>query len=221
MVQAAAQRGYKYVMSVHSGGDAKLIERRLRATKTLNAELGGSMHVLSGVKVSVNEDGKILYPESLLDEVDFVIASFPGGELADPSRLTRRMLLAIAQPRVTIMTVPLSAGEAGDREPCEFDVPAVCEAAREQGVALEIDARPNRLDAAENYVRAAKAFGVRFAIGTYAETPSDLDTMRFGLAVAQRGWLTAEDIINAWPLAEVRRFAQKPAAAGGRRVPKA
>jgi DNA polymerase (family 10) len=212
MAEAAARRGYKYIAMVHSGGEVKPIERRLRATETLNAE--DSIHVLSGVKVSVSDDGKIACPDSLLNEVDFVIASFDDGDLADPSRLTSRMLLAIEHPRVTIMTVPLSAGQASDEGSCNFDLPIVCRAAREHGVALEIDARPNRLGAAESYVRKAKEFGVRFAIGTYAETASDLDNMRFGLAVAQRGWLTAEDVINAWPLPEVRRFARKRSSGG-------
>jgi DNA polymerase (family 10) len=212
MAEGAARRGCKYIAMVQSGGEVKLIERRLRATKTLNAE--DSIHVLSGVKVSVSDDGKIPYPDSLLNEVDFVIASFDDGNFADPSRLTRRMLLAIEHPRVTIMTVPLSAGRAGDIDSCNFDLPIVCRAAREHGVALEIDARPNRLGATESYVRKAKEFGVRFAIGTHAQTPSDLDNMRFGLAVAQRGWLTAEDVINAWPLAEVRRFARKRSSGG-------
>jgi DNA polymerase (family 10) len=214
MVEGAAQRGYKYIALVDSGGDAGFIERRLRARLALNAELEGSVHILSAMKAPVNDQGKIPYPNSLLDEVDFVIASFDDGNLSDPSRLTRRMLLAIAHPRVRIVAVPFSAGQAGDKDHCNFDLPAVCQAAREHGVAFEIDARPDRLGAAESYVREAKDFGVRFAIGTHAQSPSDLDNMRFGMAVAQRGWLSAKDVLNTWPLAEIRRFSRKPVRGG-------
>jgi DNA polymerase (family 10) len=209
MAEGAAQRGYKYIAVVDSGGDAGLIERRLRARHALNAELEGSMRIFNAMKVSVNEEGKIPYPDSLLDQVDFVVASFDDGNLSDPPRLTRRMLLAIAHSRVTIVTVPLSAGQAGDKDPCNFDLPAVCRAAREHGVAFEVDARPNRFGAAESYLREAKDLGVRFAIGTHAQSPADLANMRYGLAVAQRGWLTPQDVINTWPLDEIRRFSQK------------
>ena len=97
----------------------------------------------------------------------------------------------------------------GRRDPVDLDLEAVFEAAARTGTALEIDAYPDRLDLRDEHVLWARRHGVRFAIDTDSHAVGHLDAMRYGVGVAQRGWLTKDDVINAWPLARLRTFLRK------------
>jgi DNA polymerase (family 10) len=101
----------------------------------------------------------------------------------------------------------------GKRENLRFDFDEICRAAARHQVALEVNAHPSRLDLPDEYVRRAISHGVRLAVSTGAHSVSDLAHMRLGVATAQRGWATSEDVINAWPLDRLRRFLAKGDAA--------
>jgi DNA polymerase (family 10) len=74
---------------------------------------------------------------------------------------------------------------------------------------MEVNAFPDRLDLKDEHILWARRLGVRFAVDTDSHAPVHLPSMRYGVATAQRGWLTAADVINAWPLAKLRRFLRK------------
>ena len=94
----------------------------------------------------------------------------------------------------------------GRRGPIEADFDAVFAAAARTGTALEINAYPDRLDLNDDLILRAKRHGVTFAIDTDSHSIVHLDHLRYGIGMAQRGWLTRDDVLNAWPLTKVRAF---------------
>jgi len=95
------------------------------------------------------------------------------------------------------------------RAPVDFDVDAVFAAAARTHTALEINAFPDRLDLSDELVRRAREHGVVFAIDTDSHAVPHLDYIRYGVAVAQRGWVSADKVINTWPLHRLRGFLAK------------
>jgi DNA polymerase (family X) len=103
----------------------------------------------------------------------------------------------------------LTGRKIGSRPPLDLDLDAIFEAAARTGTALEINSHPDRLDLKDEHVLWARRHGVKFAVNTDAHAPVHLPLIRFGVATAQRGWLTKEDVINAWPLGKLERFLRK------------
>ncbi|MGN6679858.1 MAG: hypothetical protein ACTHKL_19015 [Streptosporangiaceae bacterium] len=123
--------------------------------------------------------------------------------------MTRRFLRACENPQVNIIGHP-SARKINKRPPVDLDWDELFRACAATGTALEINASPGRLDLASDHVRAAKDAGVKFSIDTDAHAVGHMDFLRFGVGTAQRGWLTAEDVINTWPLDRLRAFLGRP-----------
>ncbi len=122
--------------------------------------------------------------------------------------MTRRIVRACENPFVNVIGHP-TGRIIGKRPPVDFDMDAVFDAAARTGTALEVNSFPDRLDLGGEHVMLARRRGVRFAINTDSHSTMHLGFMRFGVATAQRGWLTRDDVINAWPLAKLRRFLNK------------
>jgi DNA polymerase (family 10) len=97
----------------------------------------------------------------------------------------------------------------GKRQPIEYDVDEVFAAAARTGTALEVNGFPDRLDLRDEHILWAKRHGVKFAVDTDSHAVGHLSHMWFGVATAQRGWLTKDDVVNAWPLPKLRRFLRK------------
>lgn len=113
--------------------------------------------------------------------------------------MTRRLIRACENPFVTILGHP-SARLIGRRPPVDADWDAVFAACARTGTALEIDSLPDRLDLSAEHVRRARRHGVRFAIDSDAHAVPHLACTRYGVGTAQRGWLTADEVINTWPV---------------------
>jgi DNA polymerase (family 10) len=208
MSLAAAAQGYRYCAIVNSMASARALSRQLKELEALNAELDGELRILHGAKFAIGPEGELDCSEAELEGLDLVVASLDHSADRDPNRVTKRLLTAITHPRLNIIATP-TGRIVGRREAVRFDFAAICTAAARQQVALEIDARPDHLDLPDIYIREARQYGVRLAIGTHARSPQDLAQMHFGVAMAQRGWTTAEDIINAWPLKQLEDFLLK------------
>jgi DNA polymerase (family 10) len=97
----------------------------------------------------------------------------------------------------------------GKRAPIDVDIEEVFKAAVRTGTALEVNSFPDRLDLRDEHVQWARELGVRFSIDTDSHAAPHLNHMRFGVATAQRGWVTKDDVINTWPLQKLRRFLTK------------
>ena len=202
MVQAAKVLGYGYIaITDHSQGMGLihgLSEERLRGQiaeiKRINQENGG-VHVLCGIEVDIRADGTLSLSDEALRELDVVIASIHSGMSEDEAQITRRIISAINNPHVDIIAHP-TCRLLGQRDPIKINMEQVLDAARDKGVALEINAMPNRLDLSDvNTFQAGKA-SVKLVIGTDAHDTEHLSMMRYGVSVARRGWCEAQHIGN-------------------------
>jgi DNA polymerase (family X) len=215
MLEAAAVKRYAYyAVTDHAPNlymqrmtDDKMLAQRQRIAK-LQARFA-KMTVLHGTELNIDPDGGVDWPPGFLAGFDVTIASIHSHFTQSREAMTRRLIRAMENPFVNVIGHPTTR-KIGRREPVDLDLEAVFEAAVRTGTALEIDAYPDRLDLRDEHVRWALRHGVRFAIDTDSHAVGHLDAMRFGVGVAQRGWLTKDDVINAWPLSKLRRFLRKP-----------
>ena len=130
-------------------------------------------------------------------ELDIVTASLHSSLRQPREKITERLLMVIRNPNVDVIGHP-TGRLLPDREGADLDMDAVLEAARESGVALEINAHPARLDLEDVYARRAVEMGIRLAINTDAHSQSDLELLHFGVATARRGWVEPQHVLNTW-----------------------
>jgi DNA polymerase (family X) len=162
--------------------------------------------ILHGIEVDVMPDGRLDFPDGVLETLDIVLASMHDSAHQDARRLTARCLQAIRHPLVTLLTHPANriVGHRGDY-PLDYD--AVYSAAAESGTALEIDGAPVHMDLDGARARAAAQAGVTLAIDSDAHRARLLGRqMRFGVGTARKGWVSPGQVLNTRPLADVRRF---------------
>ena len=119
--------------------------------------------------------------------------------------MTRRVIKAIKNPNVKILAHP-TGRLILEREPFKINLQEVIRAAIDQGVALEINAYPDRLDLRDADARMARDMGARLAISTDAHSTQQLELMKYGVFTARRGWIEAQDVINTYPLEQMLRF---------------
>ncbi len=119
--------------------------------------------------------------------------------------MTERVVSAVENPFVSVLAHPM-ARLLGSREPIQIDFDEVFAACARTGTAIEVNAGPLRMDLTGSQARAAKAAGCVLAVDTDAHSTAELASMRFGVGTARRGWLTAADVVNAWPLDRVKTF---------------
>jgi DNA polymerase (family 10) len=136
--------------------------------------------------------------DDALAELDFVVASVHSYMEMEAGEMTDRLLAAIENSHVKAIGHP-TGRVLLRRPPFPFDFDRVAAAAAANGVCLEINASPERLDLHPAHIRAAKAHGVRFTVSTDAHHPKHLVNMRYGVLTARRGWLAASDILNTLP----------------------
>jgi DNA polymerase (family X) len=214
MLEAAAERRYRYyAVTDHAPNlymqrmtDEKMLAQRQRVREL--QERFGSMRLLHGTELNIDPDGGVDWDERFLDDFDLTVASVHSHFGQSKEAMTRRVVRAIEHPNVNIIG-HLTTRKIGARDPIELDLEAVFEAAGKTGTALEINAYPDRLDLRDEHVLWARRHGVKFAIDTDSHAVGHLEMMRFGVATAQRGWVTKRDVINAWPITKLERFLRK------------
>jgi len=165
---------------------------------SVQRELGGSIRLLHGSEVEIRADGSLDYPDEVLARFDIVIASLHVSLRQPRERVTERMIKAIRNPHVDVIGHP-TGRLLPDREGAELDMEAVFAAAAQEDVALEINAHPLRLDLDDFYARRVAELGIKLTINADAHSPDDLDLIHFGVAIARRGWVGPEHVINTWP----------------------
>ncbi|WP_284740918.1 PHP domain-containing protein [Amycolatopsis sp. RTGN1] len=167
-------------------------------------ELMAPFRLLQGIEVDILDDGSLDQEEDLLGELDFVVASVHS-KLRMPARdMTRRMLAAVRNPHVRVLghcTGRLVVGKG--RPQSEFDAEAVFTACRENGVAVEINSRPERLDPPMKLLRLAAEIGCEFAIDSDAHAPGQLDWQGYGCERAIQAGIGPERIINTRTVEEL------------------
>ena len=215
MALAAAGRGYEYYAVTDHGRDLRLkslslddIDRQAAEVEMLNRKLKGKITILHGCELNIGPDGELDYPDDVLARFDILVASVHHAMRDDKDKMTRRVLRAVEHQLVNILGHP-TGRRIGRREAFEFDIPAVAKAAAANNVALEINSNPQRLDLKDDHIIAARGFGALFAISTDAHSPAEFGLIDYGTAMGQRGWCTADEVINTWPLPKLRRFLAK------------
>ncbi len=212
MAEAAQARGYAYIaLTDHSrritmahGLDPKRLAQQGRELDRLNERLNG-LTILKGIELDILKDGSLDLPDASLAKLDIVVASVHSYFDLSRAQQTERVIRAMRNPHVSIIGHP-TGRLIGEREPYEIDMERVIAAAREVGCYLEINSQPDRLDLNDIHIHAAKQAGVKLAISTDAHAVDAFDCIRFGLDQARRGWLTADDVINTRPLADLGKI---------------
>jgi len=215
MIEATAAQGYEYMaLTDHSAGLGVangLTNERLESQIALLRSLQENydITVLCGSECDIRANGEMDYPDELLAQLDVVVASVHSAMGQDQATMTARMIKAMEHPSVTIIG-HLTTRLLGQREPVEFDLEAVLQAARDTGTALEINASPERLDLRDTHAYRARELGVPLAINTDSHHHTHLDKRRFGVAVARRAWCQPEDILNTMSREDFLEFIRMP-----------
>jgi DNA polymerase (family 10) len=213
MALAAKERGLTILaICDHSGGlgvtGGPTVEQLKDVRAEIDAvqrEMGDTIRLLHGTEVEIKADGNLGYPDEALAGLDIVIASLHVSLRQPRAQVTKRLVDAIHNPYVDIIGHP-TGRLIPDREGADLDMDAVLSAAKESGVALEINAHPARLDLDDVYARRAAEMGIPLSINTDAHAASDLDLMDFGVATARRAWVGPEAVINTWEYDRLRRW---------------
>ena len=215
MVEAAAAQGYEYMaLTDHSQGLGVangLTVERLESQISLLREMQEKydITILCGSECDIRASGEMDFPDEMLAQLDVVVASVHSAMGQDQATMTARMIRAIEHPSVTIIG-HLTTRLLGQREPVEFDLEAVLQAARDNGTALEINASPERLDLRDTHAYRAREMGIPLVINTDSHHHTHLDKRRFGVAVARRAWCRPEDILNTMSREEFLKFIRTP-----------
>ncbi len=215
MAEAARHRGLEYLaitehsrrLTVAHGLDAVRLRRQQHEIEALNARLRG-FTVLKGIEVDILEDGSLDLPDAVLRDCDVVVAAVHGAFTLSRAKQTERIMKAMDHPCVHVIAHPTGRLVA-EREPYDVDIPRLLRHARDSGCILEINAHPDRLDLADVYCRQAREEGVRMVVSSDAHGVEDFDHLEYGIGQARRGWLTAGDVINTRPIAELRRLLKR------------
>jgi DNA polymerase (family X) len=211
MAEAARERGYKYMaITDHSKNlafangldDARALEHinRIRAA----AEKMDGIRIFAGIEVDILADGSLDLSDSVLEQMDLVIASVHSHFNQSAEEMTARLLKAIENPNVSIIGHP-TGRILLRRDAYGYDMDAVLETAARNKVAMELNAYPDRLDLCDRHLRMAKQHGVKIVINTDSHHTSHMEKIRYGVLQARRAWLTAADVLNTLT---VDRFAK-------------
>jgi DNA polymerase (family X) len=166
------------------------------------------MTLMHGTELNIDGDGNVDWDEDFLDGFDVCVASVHSLFNQSKDEMTRRIVRAMENPNVHIIGHP-TGRIINKREPVDVDLEELFRAAARTGTALEVNGYPDRLDLRDEHILWARRHGVRFSVDTDSHATTHLEHMRYGAATAQRGWLTKDDVINAWPLSKLRTFLRK------------
>ena len=211
MAEAARERGYKYMaITDHSKNlafangldDARAVEhiKRIRAA----AEKMDGIRIFAGIEVDILADGSLDLSDSVLEQMDLVIASVHSHFNQTAEEMTTRLLKTIENPNVSIIGHP-TGRILLRRDAYAYDMDAVLQTAARNKVAMELNAYPDRLDLCDRHLRMAKQHGVKIVINTDSHHTSHMENIRYGVLQARRAWLTPADVLNTFP---VDRFAK-------------
>jgi DNA polymerase (family X) len=208
MAEAAVGRGYEYCsITDHSKSQGIItgiegpayrdqIARVRAAAKTIEKRQQG-FRLLCGVEVNILPDGTLDVADDILANLDVVVASVHSQFRQPRDEMTARICRAVASPHVDILGHP-TGRKVEARQPYDVDLEEVFKACLAGHTAVEINASPARLDLNDVFARRARELGLKISIGSDAHRPGELGQMEFGVYVAQRAWLQADDVLNSW-----------------------
>lgn len=213
IVKKAESLDYAYVgISDHppgftSAGKEKIIEWTKKRTKFIQEVKARtkSIRVLNGLEIDILGDGNLSVPDEALAILDYCIAGIHSSHRGSKEEITKRLIKALESPYVNIISHPTNR-LLNERESSEADWEEIFKLVAKYNKILEINAYPNRLDLRDDLVRQALKFGIKFIINTDAHEIAQMENMRFGVAVARRGWAEKKDIVNSWDWTKISKW---------------
>jgi len=211
MAEAAKLRGYQYIaitdhsknLAMANGLDDKRALQHIARIKAANDRIEG-ITIMTGIEVDIMSDGSLDLSDSVLEQMDVVVASVHSAFSQEREQMTERLLSAISNKNVAILGHPTGRLQLR-REAYDFDFEALLKTAAEKRVAMELNAYPDRLDLNDVHLRLARDRGVKIVINTDAHHTSHFEKIKYGILQARRAWLTAKDVLNTLPEKEFRR----------------
>ena len=206
MGRAARDRGYDYLaicdhtpaVGAVRGLTPDDLRRQAEEIAAAN-EVLAPFRVLRGTECDILPDGRLDLPDDILSELDWVQASVHGGQRMPGPEMTRRVVEALRNPYVRCLSHP-TGRYIGRRPENALDLERAFEVALEEGVAVEVNGLPDRLDLSGDHVREALAAGLKIVCSTDSHSIRGLANMTLSVATARRGWATAEHVLNTQPL---------------------
>lgn len=216
MAQAAQARGLSHIaitdhsvsIGIANGLSVERLWRQAEEIATAQAAMGSDFRILHGTEMEIRADGELDFPDEVLAKLDFVIASLHVSLSQPQEQVTNRALNALWNPHVDMLAHP-TGRLLPDRPGADLDMDVVLETAVITNTILEINASPSRLDLRDSHVRRAVELGVKLAINCDAHHVSHFELLHYGIATAQRGWATAENVVNTWPVEKLLGFLQE------------
>lgn len=213
MVIEAIRLGRRYIgFTDHSksehianGMDRKKFEKYSEEIDKLNDKYKGRITLLKSSETDILADGSLDWDNDILEEMDYVLASVHTGLGMSKDGMTERIIRCMESGVVDILGHPTDR-LINRRPQIDMDLETVFEAAGRYNVALEINSSPERLDLNDENILLAKRYGTKFAINTDSHMKSHLKSIRYGIGIAKRGWLRAEDIINSRPIDKLKNL---------------
>ncbi len=214
LVEACRKRGYKYMaVTDHtpalamSGVKPSELKKQYREIDRLQQKYD-DIRILKSAEVDILADGSLDLDDSLLELMDVVVISVHTRFNMSRAQMTERITRAMRHPKVNILAHP-TGRLINRRDPYPVDIEEIVRVAREEGVMLELNAQPERLDLRDIYVQMAKEAGAMIVISTDAHRINELDYMRYGVDQARRGWLDRGDVANTRTLKQFLKLLKK------------
>jgi DNA polymerase (family 10) len=216
IIQEAIMHGYEYiaitdhsVSSYVAGGlSVERLYEQLNEIDKLKFKYKGKINILAGSEVDIKQDGRLDFDDSVLKDLDIVIASIHQGFGNSKDINTKRIVAAIENPYVNIIGHP-TGRLIGQRAPYELDMQSIVESAAKHKTALEINSFYLRLDLNDEHARLAKTAGAKLCINTDTHTKDNFNYMIFGVLTAQRGWIEKSDCLNTLDYNQLKQFLKK------------
>ncbi|WP_235737706.1 PHP domain-containing protein [Nocardioides alcanivorans] len=220
MAFTAIELGHDYqVLTDHSprlkvarGLSAERLARQLDVVDAVNDHLGEGFRLLKGIEVDILDDGSLDQTEEMLDRLEVRVASVHSKLAMEPDAMTRRMVAAVRNRHTNVLghcTGRLVAGGRGTRAQSRFDARAVFTACAEEGVAVEINSRPERRDPPTKLLELARDLGCLFSIDSDAHAPGQLDFLDHGCERAEAAGIEPDRIVNTWRVERLLAWANR------------
>ena len=206
MANQGIQLGYDYIaicdhskgLQIANGLDEKGFKEQFKKIDSVNKQLD-QIELLKGAEVNIDSEGNLDIHNSILKELDIVIASIHSGFTSPQKQVTKRLISAMHNDYVNIIGHP-TGRIIHRREPLNLDLTEIFEVASKLGIHMELNSYPNRLDLSDINCKKAKKSNLKIAINTDAHNKNHMRYMELGVATAKRGWIEKSDVLNCLEL---------------------
>ncbi|WP_077308166.1 DNA polymerase/3'-5' exonuclease PolX [Terribacillus halophilus] len=215
MAKQAIELGYSYIaitdhskyLKVANGLDEKRLRKQREEIERVNA-LFPDFHIFAGVEMDILPDARLDFDDAFLQEMDYVIGAIHSSFSQSADQIKNRLTAALEHPNVNVIAHP-TGRLIGRRAGYAADPDWLLEKAAETGTVIELNANPNRLDLSWTYLKKAQELGVKIAVNTDAHSYATLSFMEVGVAMARKGWLKPETVINTWSKQQLMELFQR------------